>query len=145
MTMRRETEQHMRWGRAVLAVLAAGAFWAVWSMVQFLAYVRFNDVDRVDDASNQVIWTAVPQLLGAFLIVLVAVLVYGRSRIASLAGAAVVLAFPVGQSVVITVLSATGGSPAGVTVGQFLGGLIGAGVGYWLLRPKGRGASSYGY
>lgn len=126
----------MRWGRALLAVAMAAVFWMVWSVAQYMAYIRFADVEHVYETGNQVLWTAVPQLLVAFCTVLVAALIYGRARISSPAGAAVVLVFPVGLVVVSAVLGAAAGDPVVPMVAQFLTGLVGAAAAYVLVRPK---------
>ncbi|PSK97430.1 hypothetical protein CLV63_108150 [Murinocardiopsis flavida] len=142
--MRRSDETGVRWGRAVLAVVASVLFWMLWSMGQYMAYLRYADVDQAEETGSQVLWTAVPQLFASFVLVLIATLIYGRARIAAPAGAAVVLAFPVGMAVVSAVLGAAGGDPVAPMIAQFVTGLAGAAAAYLFLRPK-RRASSYGY
>lgn len=132
--------------RGALSVVAVVVFWLLWVTARFFAYMEFSTIDQLESAwGGPLLWIAVPQLLLSFLMVLVGVLVYGRSRIRSVAGASVVLTLPVLQVVIELVTALSNDAPGRVLFLRLVAGAIGIAAGYLLVLPRQTPTVSYRY
>ncbi|WP_017594092.1 hypothetical protein [Nocardiopsis potens] len=121
--------------RAVLAVAAAAGVWIVGSVAVGLGVESLAPVDQITDDVGRIAWYALPQLPVTFLMVLAAALVYGRPRLRSALGAAVVLAPPLVDLVADVVLSVGAGTPASVITARALCFVAGAAAAWWIALP----------
>lgn len=124
--------------RAAKAVAVAIAVWFIGSVLIVFVRQWFASIEQLESTSGQIVWSAGPQLVLAFTMVLLAGLAYGRR--AARRGrvfAAAVLAPPAVQIIVVTVLNLVHDSPGAVVAARLIAALAGMGLGWLLLVRSG--------